>query len=417
MKTAIQIVSFGGASARISQRGDGNFTVRWREAKKGRSTTSTSREGAVELARKKVRELAGQQGSRLVSVIEAEAIEGLKQVVGNRSLSGVVEQLGDMVRRAGGWEHLGRAVEAYLKAGHGQVLRVPVGVAVSRFLESQAGSAVLYRRGLKKELEAFVRVYADVSVCDVSEGLLKPWISRVNEDGGEPGARYFNNRLATWKTFMNRCREWGMLAKGEDHAGEVLKPRKMADWVPEIWTVPEVEKILSLVRDELPECLNFLVIGCWLGLRPFEMHRLKWDAWDWERGYVDVGADVALKTMQQRFVPIPDNVRAMLYGRHEDARWGRRYKRRAKTCTRSDDQVFLSELLRERGVIKTWPQDVMRHSYISYRLAQGHGRGQVAEWAGNSEAVIRQRYRRPLRAEDGAAWFRVGIPDNQTIRQ
>jgi hypothetical protein len=110
----------------------------------------------------------------------------------------------------------------------------------------------------------------------------------------------------------------------------------------------------------------------------------------------------------------------MLYGRHEDARWGKRYKRRAKTCTRSDDQVFLSELLRERGVIKTWPQDVMRHSYISYRLAQGHGRGQVAEWAGNSEAVIRQRYRRPLRAEDGAAWFRVGLvgqSDNETVRQ
>lgn len=194
----------------------------------------------------------------------------------------------------------------------------------------------------------------------------------------------------------------------------------MADWVPEIWTVTEVERILKLVREELPECLNFLVIGCWMGLRPFEMHRLKWDAWDWERGYVDVGADVALKTMQQRFVPIPDNVRAMLYGRHEDARWGRRYKRRAKTCVRSDDQVFLSELLRERGVIKEWPQDVMRHSYISYRLAQGHGRGQVAEWAGNSEAVIRQRYRRPLRAEDGAAWFGVGFggqSDNETVRQ
>jgi hypothetical protein len=69
----------------------------------------------------------------------------------------------------------------------------------------------------------------------------------------------------------------------------------------------------------------------------------------------------------------------------------------------------LSILLREKGLINSWPQDVMRHSYISYRLAQGHGRGQVAEWAGNSESEIRKSYRRPLRKEDGDAWFGVGL--------
>jgi hypothetical protein len=71
--------------------------------------------------------------------------------------------------------------------------------------------------------------------------------------------------------------------------------------------------------------------------------------------------------------------------------------------------VFLSKLLREKGLIKEWPQDVMRHSYISYRLAQGYGRGQVAEWAGNSEGEIRRSYRRPLRKEDGDRWFEVGL--------
>ena len=126
--------------------------------------------------------------------------------------------------------------------------------------------------------------------------------------------------------------------------------------------------------------------------------------WDWQRGYLDIGPHVALKTMQQRFVPIPDNVRALLQERAKNAKWGRLT---AKFCTRVHDQRSLIALLRQHGILSIWPQDIMRHSYISYRLAQGHNRGQVAEWAGNSETVIRSRYRRPLMKEDGAAWFAI----------
>lgn len=391
----VEIVTYGGVEARIARRGDGLFMVRWREARKGRSTTATTLERAREVARRKVRELAGKAGSRMVSVLEAEAVEGLKSVVGARSLSAVVEQLRDMVGRVGGWEHVMRAVDGYLKAGHGRLDRTPVAVAVERFLKLHERSAVLYRGGMRKELQAGALRFGTVSVCDVETGMLEAFIGRRNEDGSEPGARYFNNRLATWKTLLNRCREWGMLLRGEPHAGEVIRRRKEADVVPEIWSVDLMREILRCVMRELPKSLPYLVTGCWMGCRPFEIQRLESSMWDWERGYLDVGAKVAMKTMQQRFVPIPENVRVLLEGRE------------FRTIT--DDQVHLSKLLREKGIISSWPQDVMRHSYISYRLAQGHGRGQVAEWAGNSESEIRRSYRRPLRREDGDAWFAVGL--------
>lgn len=409
MKSDVQIVSFGGVSARVSQRGDGLFMVRWREAKRGRSTTSTTREGALKLAKAKVRELAGKTGSRMVSVIEAEAIEGLKDLVGNRSLPAVVEQLRDAVHRLGGWEHLGRAVDGYVKAGHGRVKRTPLAEAVREFLKAHEGSARLYLAGMRKELEAAAESFGAVLVSDLDEAMLKAWIGRKNQDGSDPGPRFYNNRLATWKTFLNRCRTWGMVAKDHPHPGETLRRAKEADRVPEIWTVPQVRQALQVVLEHEPQCLSYLVLGCWLGMRPFEMQRLKWSAFDWERGYVDIGPEVAKKTMQQRFIPIPENARKLLYGRHHDPRWGVSFKRRAKGCVRTHDQAHLVALLKKHGVLDEWPQDVMRHSYISYRLAQGHGRGQVAEWAGNSEAVIRARYRRPLRKEDGEAWFQVGL--------
>ena len=406
----VHIVKYGGAEARITQRGDGRHVIRWREARQGRSSTSMSREGALKIANAKVRELAGKAGSRTVSVIEAEAIESLKEITGSRSLSSVVDVIKDAVKRCDGLDNVSRAVDAWLKAGHGKLDRCPVKTAVPRFLAIHKDSSREHRAGLRKELEAYVALYGDVSVCDIDVEQLRKWISRPRENGEKIGERYFNNRLASWKTFLNRCREWGMRVHGEPHPAEVIKKQREPDPVPEIFTVDQATKILALIRQHEPQCLNFFVIGCWMGLRPFEMRRITWSMWDWERGYLDLGPKVALKTMQQRFVPIPDNVRTMLQHAGVDARWGKQYKRPARHCIRNKDQPHLMALLKKENILDVWPQDIMRHSFISYRLAQGHGRGQVAEWAGNSENVIRKRYRRPLRKEDGDAWFSVLTP-------
>jgi len=49
----------------------------------------------------------------------------------------------------------------------------------------------------------------------------------------------------------------------------------------------------------------------------------------------------------------------------------------------------------------------LRKSAISYWLAAHpeHGVGEVARWAGNSEASCRQYYMRILTKVDGEAWF------------
>jgi len=398
------VVTFGGASARITQRGDGKFKVAWREGGRGISTTASTLVRAREMARAKVRALSSRAGTRSVPVIEAEALTALGKLAGGRSIPALVDQLVDLAERAGGLAHFTRAVENYVRGGYGRLERVPAAAAVERFLGLHETG--MYRRGLQKELRAFAAVYGAVGIADVDAALLAGWIGRENADGSAPGWRYFNNRLATWKTFLNRCREWRLLVRDEDHAGEIVKPKRKEDRVPEIWSVELAREILRLCAAELPQSLVYLVTGCFMGLRPFEMHRVTPAMWDWERGYLDVGAEVAMKTMQQRFVPIPPNVRAMLYERlTTPQRWGVKVTRPAAFIVRADDQAFLSTLLRARGLITEWPQDVMRHSYISYRLAQGHGRGQVAEWAGNSESEIRRSYRRPLRKEDGDGWF------------
>lgn len=406
-------ITYGGVTVAIKERTNGFYKIYWREARRPRSTTKvklTGSKGAREFARLKVRELSGKAGSRTVPVIEAEAIDGLKEIIGTRSIISVVEELKDAVTRLGGWEHIPRAVTNYVKAGHGKLDRSTAAVAVPKFLA--LFKLDFYRRGLQKELNMFVKSYGAVSICDIEEEFLKAWISRKNEDGSAPGWRYYNNRLGTWKTFLNVCRKWGMRVKDEEHPGETIGKMKKVDRMPPIWEVDLAKQILQVVTAELNESLNYLVTGCWMGLRPFEMPRVVAKSWDWERGYLNVGADVAQKVMRERFVPIPPNVRELLYERMTvpARRWGQGLgSREATHIVRTRDQYYLSELLRGKGLITKWPQDVMRHSYISYRLAQGHGLGQVAEWSGNSEREIRKSYRRPLRKEEGAAWFEVGL--------
>ena len=104
---------------------------------------------------------------------------------------------------------------------------------------------------------------------------------------------------------------------------------------------------------------------------------------------------MARKTMEERFVPLNDKARALLQS----------WEGAQGKCCLIHDREEISKLARAAGILETWPQDVMRHSYISYRIALGHSKHEIAEAAGNSEGVIRRRYRRPLMREDGERWF------------
>ena len=68
------------------------------------------------------------------------------------------------------------------------------------------------------------------------------------------------------------------------------------------------------------------------------------------------------------------------------------------------------------GVPDTWPQDVLRHSYGTYRLALKKSRSQVADEMGNSPEIIKKHYRRPVPERTAQAWFAIRPPDNLSNR-
>jgi integrase len=147
----------------------------------------------------------------------------------------------------------------------------------------------------------------------------------------------------------------------------------------------------------------YLLIGGWLGLRPSEIQRLSWSAFDWTHeghGYCHVSPKVAQKNSSERYVPMDSRLSARLH-----ALFLASGKDKSARCCAFRSREFLSVLAREKGVCAEWPADVLRHSFCSYRIAVVKSLEQVATEADNSPAILKSNYRRPLRHEDGLAWW------------
>jgi hypothetical protein len=60
-----------------------------------------------------------------------------------------------------------------------------------------------------------------------------------------------------------------------------------------------------------------------------------------------------------------------------------------------------------RALKMEWPRNVLRHSFISYRIAIVKSADQVALEAGNSPAVIFKNYRELATDDEATAWFSI----------
>ena len=59
-----------------------------------------------------------------------------------------------------------------------------------------------------------------------------------------------------------------------------------------------------------------------------------------------------------------------------------------------------------------WKKNALRHSFISYRVAQIQNVAQVALEAGNSPQMIFKHYRELVRPKEAEAWFNI-VPEKQ----
>jgi integrase len=183
----------------------------------------------------------------------------------------------------------------------------------------------------------------------------------------------------------------GYLPKGLTEADDLPRMKEASKPIG-IFKPEEMAKLLNHAPEDL---VPFLAIGAFAGLRHAEILRLDWSEVDLAGGHIELKATKA-KTASRRLVPIPENLKQWLTPLHQGT-----------GLVSATDQVSpkIKAVVKASGV--KWEKNGLRHSFISYRVAEIQNVAQVALEAGNSPQIIFSNYRELVKAEAAKKWFSI----------
>lgn len=165
-------------------------------------------------------------------------------------------------------------------------------------------------------------------------------------------------------------------------------------------TIFSPEEMAKLLHHAPPDLVPILAIGAFAGIRMAELERLDWKAVDLERKFIEIRAGQA-KTASRRVIPISDNLAA----------WLTPLEKKGKIVRTKELQTHVPALA--RALKMEWPRNVLRDSFISYRIAIVQSADQVALEAGNSASIIFKHYRELTTPEVAEKGFAILPKDGQ----
>jgi integrase len=228
--------------------------------------------------------------------------------------------------------------------------------------------------------------------------------------GMDVSARSKNNSRQTVGTFFKYCRERGWLPKDHDGIALVPKFKEQAKGI-EIFTPSEMSQFLRYAR---PEMVPFLAIGAFAGLRSAEIERLDWAEVRLTDRFIEVQASKA-KTASRRLVPVTENLAKWLtpHAQNEGRVVPFDYVAKEIGSLVEETNAGLKDAVKaagrdpEKATQAKWKKNALRHSFISYRVADIQNVAQVALEAGNSPQMIFKNYREVVRPAEAKAWFAI----------
>jgi len=171
---------------------------------------------------------------------------------------------------------------------------------------------------------------------------------------------------------------------------------KLPDNPPDIFAVDELRELLEAAPRLSADVVPMLAIGAFAGLRDAEIKRLDWSEVDLARGYVEVTSAKA-KSARRRLVPIQPNLAAWL--RPYAAMKGRVVPKGGR------DKI---KRVREAAGLACWPNNGLRHSFASYRLAAIHDAPRVASELGHtSPTMLYNTYREVVRPDEAERYWNI----------
>lgn len=185
-----------------------------------------------------------------------------------------------------------------------------------------------------------------------------------------------------------------------DHPG-VAKSLRSATTVGnvEIFTCKEMTALLNAAEAEV---VPALAIGAFAGVRSEELRRLDWGSVNLDEGFIEITAANA-KLKRRRLINICPALRL----------WLAPHKQPSGPVFKFQNLTNQFEKAAQRAGI-AWKRNGLRHSFISYRVAQIKNFDEVAHEAGNSPQVIKTNYLKVTTEQEAKAWFAI-VPATSSI--
>lgn len=281
--------------------------------------------------------------------------------------------------------------------------------AVARFMEAKraaAGEKTRHLENVRRDLEAMAKDFEGRTLADIHAPDLLAWWEKRNEGKARKTAKECRGNLAA---FWRWARIDGAAPSGVSPA-EKLPLYKLAKGERRVLTVDELRRCMAEVREDFRA---WLVLGAFAGLRPEEVappkkkgmskaakRGLFAEEIDWEFGVIRVSAETS-KVELPRIVPMTEALRAGL--EWAGIRPGMVGPVQARNASEAEETKRLGEVV----FGGEWPQDALRHSFGSYRVALVQSLERVAIEMGTSVKMLQTHYHNPQAKEVGEEWFEV----------
>jgi integrase len=296
----------------------------------------------------------------------------------------------------------GSPVEAarYFVKHHAKELpRITVREAVEKCLAQAASDGKSPSR--MKQLEWGLNAFAEdinTEVGEVTPGIVSRYLTALAaSERTKKNVRDILGYFGRWLVLH------GYLARGTDLV-EGVQRYSLKTGEIQIFTPAEISRLIEKADDRL---LPYIVIGAFAGLRGAEIQRLDWSEIDLADGFIEVKAEKA-KTDVRRLVPIKPNLAAWL----NDCR-----KKAGPVCPFKNvvNQIMklvgkVNKALPKKTPEKermAWKKNALRHSFISYRVAECADVARVADESGNSPAIIKTNYLKRVKPDQAKEWFAI----------
>lgn len=334
-----------------------------------------SRHAAAKLARAKTHELRqhGDAAMLLTTVQRIEAAQCFKRIEGSEgSLSDAVAY----------W------LEQHPAAHRGKTIAIVAKELVER--KAAGNRRERYVKDLGWKLDAFAKVFPGREVASIKTQEIEAWFATK---AWSPVS--YRSYAETLHVFFNFALSRGY-AKINPVAAMEMPRRDQKE--PEILTVDQARSLLAAAdaSEERRECLAYVAIGTFAGIRPEEIARMDWAEVDVEhRTLLVLGANA--KGRDRRVVDMAPNLAAWL---------STIPNRKGKILTY--DLRYYRDRLKAVLGWKKWPHDVMRHSFASYHLAQHRDQAVTTSQLGHrSKDILWQHYRALVMPAAAADFWKI----------